>query len=907
MPDTRNNLILVKGKDQTASIKGWRFEKKKPVVWIDYGSKEYPYNTSDVRFFKDPVLLDAAGKQVFDHGRLCAGVETVQNFGDYARLIYDSGFSKVVSGRTLEIKGSALCDDKSRDRFEYLKQLANEIGLHTDSGHNILAARYETIDFIREDSMLATFLSGKIEERGDPERKTALYPFGFNLSQKQAVDRALNHKLSVIAGPPGTGKTQTILNIIANAVVRGESVAVVSGNNAATANILEKLEKHGLAFIAAYLGNSSNKEAFVNSQTGKIPDLTEWELSGEECSEQYRKLESDGIELDRMLAKKNALACMQSDLDALQKEYRNYAEMDSEEGAAAGRSVFRRSVSADKILEFLAEYEMRDDAAGKLNFFQKLSLVLRYRLCGLKALNAPTDRILSAGRHEYYHRKLDALESSIRSLSSQLKAFDFDRKMQAYTAGSLRFFKAYLARRYHGSGNRKIYALEDLWKHSADFVRDYPVVLSTTYSIRSSLSSGFFYDYVIVDEASQVDLLTGALAFSCARKAVVVGDLKQLPNVVSPEQREKAERLFARYRIPSAYNYCDHSLLSFVTEQFGQVPETLLREHYRCHPEIIGFCNQRFYNDELILMRRPSGGRQALLVYRTVKGNHARGHLNQRQIDVIREEVIPEQGLDLTDGSVGIVTPYRAQADALQAAFSGTNVQADTADKFQGQERSVMIFSTVDNEIGEFASDPNRLNVAVSRAIDQFIVVTDGNENDNDSPIHDLIAYIQYQNHSMLNSRVRSVFDCLYKDQAAAREKVLRKYGRVSDVDSESLMYRVIMDVLDGRQRSEYGIVMHVPLRMIVNDGSNLTERELQFAHHRRTHVDFLIFSKLTHTPILVVEVDGFAYHAASAAQQERDSLKDSVLAKCGIPIVRFSTVGSGEKEKLQKALSQLQ
>ena len=68
---------------------------------------------------------------------------------------------------------------------------------------------------------------------------------------------------------------------------------------------------------------------------------------------------------------------------------------------------------------------------------------------------------------------------------------------------------------------------------------------------------------------------------------------------------------------------------------------TLLREHYRCHPKIIEFCNQQFYDGELISMTTDSGEDNVLQVVRTVKGNHARGHFNQREIDVIIEEVLP--------------------------------------------------------------------------------------------------------------------------------------------------------------------------------------------------------------------------------------------------------------------------
>ena len=274
-------------------------------------------------------------------------------------------------------------------------------------------------------------------------------------------------------------------------------------------------------------------------------------------------------------------------------------------------------------------------------------------------------------------------------------------------------------------------------------------------------------------------------------------------------------------------------------------------------------------------------------------------------IDVITEEVFPQQGLNREDGSVGIVTPYRNQAEKLQEVFRNTAVKADTADKFQGQERSVIIFSTVDNEISAFASDPNRLNVAVSRAADQFIVVTDGNDNDTASPIHDLIGYIQYNNHETVNSEIRSVFDYLYKNCATARRETLRKYGRISEIDSENLMYRVIRDVLCRSEFEKYDVVPHIPLRMILSDFSKLNARELMFAANHLTHVDFLIFSKLTHQPVLAVEVDGFAYHG-SEKQKERDMIKNNILERYGIPLIRFSTIGSGEKDKLIEELNRL-
>ena len=75
---------------------------------------------------------------------------------------------------------------------------------------------------------------------------TLIFPFGCNASQQKAVQAAFENQISVVQGPPGTGKTQTILNIIANILVRGKTVQVVSNNNSAIVNVLEKLSKKNL-------------------------------------------------------------------------------------------------------------------------------------------------------------------------------------------------------------------------------------------------------------------------------------------------------------------------------------------------------------------------------------------------------------------------------------------------------------------------------------------------------------------------------------------------------------------------------------------------------------------------------------------------------------------------------------
>ena len=138
-----------------------------------------------------------------------------------------------------------------------------------------------------------------------------------------------------------------------------------------------------------------------------------------------------------------------------------------------------------------------------------------------------------------------------------------------------------------------------------------------------------------MDEASQVDIKTGALALSCAMNAVIVGDSKQLPNVVSQADALAYGAVRANYAVGDCYDAVKCSFLQSCIEVFREAPMTLLREHYRCHPKIIGFCNQRFYDGALLAMTTDEGESKVLQVVRTVEGNHARGHFNQREIDVL--------------------------------------------------------------------------------------------------------------------------------------------------------------------------------------------------------------------------------------------------------------------------------
>ncbi|WML33425.1 AAA domain-containing protein [Clostridium sp. OS1-26] len=176
-------------------------------------------------------------------------------------------------------KKNALENSTSKNCFTYLKELASNIDFENDN--DFINKQFEAMTTISPTSVLANYLNPKTIRHFKNNRQI-IFPFGFNISQKEAAEKALNNQISIIEGPPGTGKTQTILNIIANAIIDNKTVAVVSNNNSATLNVFEKLKKYNVDFIAAYLGNKDNRKDFFQSQNNQYPNMGSYRLDSEE-------------------------------------------------------------------------------------------------------------------------------------------------------------------------------------------------------------------------------------------------------------------------------------------------------------------------------------------------------------------------------------------------------------------------------------------------------------------------------------------------------------------------------------------------------------------------------------------------------------------------------------------------
>ena len=751
--DSEKYMLLINGQDKTDSIASFRFQDGMCEVIYASSPKPYRYHAEKVQLLKVENRIDPSQFIITVDGTPLSQVDEILDFGPFYRFLRTGKKVLTYPKGQVELRKNCLTNQKQAGVFEYFKETAAAVSLVAEGSLNILSAQYERTKSVSDTAVLSCYLdlSKKPAARALPE--AVIFPVGLNQSQKTAVENALSSQVSIIQGPPGTGKTQTILNIIANAVRNGQTVAVVSNNNSATLNVAEKLEKKGLSFLTAFLGSRANKEHFLETQTGQYPDMSAWVLEAEEKSQLDQEVTVLSKELSEILDAKNRIAAIEQELLQLTPEQHYFGEYYSTYAQAPKDEV--KGLSSQKILSLWLEYEQHARQESKLGLLQKISILFRFNRSALKVFLQTPELVIPYLQQQFYVVRRQELTEDRVQLEKKLEQYAFDEKMAELTEKSLRLFRAELSQRFHWQEPRQRFEMRDFRSNSNKFNQEYPVILSTTYSIKGTLSFEHTYDYLIIDEASQVDLATGVLAFASAKNIVIVGDLQQLPNVLDSQNIQKSEEIWERYSLPETYHFSAHSLLSSAIAAWPEAPTVLLREHYRCHPKIINFCNQKFYGGKLIVMTEDHEEPDVLTMYRTVPGNHARGHLNQRQIDVIRQEVLPSlerQGY----GSIGIITPYRYQVAAIQTQL-GKGLEVATVHKFQGREKDAIVLTSVDNVITDFVDDPRMLNVAVSRAVKSLTVITSQDPQNDRTNYGDLARYIEYNNCAVIESAVYSV------------------------------------------------------------------------------------------------------------------------------------------------------
>lgn len=844
------------------------------------------------------------------------------------------GKSRLYRPDDLTLLVSSAFTGSGADVFKYWKETA--LMLAADDPTRPV---FESIKYVHPGSALFAYMEG-VNFQTSETRSPVILPFQSNEDQKIAVERALSHRVSVIDGPPGTGKTETILNIIANILMNpGATVGVLSFGNAAVENVKDKLDEAGYGFVAARVGNGECVTSFIAEQEARARGIARWlnyaSVNG--------SVQSSGIQ------EMSYLKHMEEQLLGVWKSSRELARVRSkiEEYSLEAAHLERRAESSilpdlselpllrkssRRILDYLAETTVCPDLPeGIKGVIPRVRRYFKYgRTKGVDASDA--DTILGLER-AFYAKRIEELKQEERRWRSEVGNRDSEEVRVQYQKASRSLLDLVLRQRYLNSVRPRFDKKENaIQKRTSEFLSEYPVVLTTCHSIRRNLSERHLLDWVIIDEATQVNLHAAVLAMSKARNVVVVGDLKQLGPII--DQRLKDAAIPPPHPV---YDVTEHSILSSVTELYGQIlPRTMLREHYRCAPEIIEFCNKMFYNGELIAMKAKSSDDKwpTLMVRKTPPGNHMRtlhraldkGTYSQREIDTVEElmggvvEGVDFRGLlggeeSGSDYMLGIATPYRLQADRVGEAIYSTDdlletsVKSETIHKFQGRGAKAMILSTVVDEsrVGHmklrFVDDQRMVNVAVSRAKEKFILVTNHDEVPRSKIIKALIDYVRFQNPSQVTeSGVLSVFDLLYKEYSERLNEFASRVRGDSRYKSENIVWTLLNDILAEPAYGLLEVVSQVRLRDLLPNFDRLNERQKQFARSVSA-IDFAVYHKVSRRMLLAVEVNGTRFHEDSPEQQVRDELKAQIIGIYGADVLVLRTNDSNIESKVRDRL----
>jgi very-short-patch-repair endonuclease len=604
-----------------------------------------------------------------------------------------------------------------------------------------------------------------------------ILPFPSNEFQIGALQRALSNNLTVVTGPPGTGKSQLIANLLVDILLRKESCLLVSHTNEAVNIVDTKLNGD----FPNILTRTGSKE-FRQELKGRFNELLA--KASKPHGPEYRKTVKEVWLL---------LQRLRSQLLERDKLERVFAEQLGSyetlvERRKQTRTWWHRILLAFQIANARLRVNLRRNVLERLSTTSVLE----------QSIRDAEDRYFAACRAYVQSTYVNSIVGDATGVGA----------VNAYL-GSI------TTKKYNDRLNATLFARAAL---------SLRIWCSTLKSVRASFPlEPCLFDYVIFDEASQVDLPSAAPALYRARKAIIVGDSMQLNHIAGITQgidRQLAitcglideEELY-----PTRIRYTDVSLYSSAERSLVQRP-ILLANHYRSDDEIISLCNQIFYSGQLRVRTRlnthrlPPGfkaGVQWIDVAGEVVRHPSGSRVNELEIravcNVLERVMLEVKETRLT---IGVVTPYSRQQAALEAAITSRispqaikkhDVKILTAHKFQGSEKDIMIFSAVLAAQGNANSDrwyninPQLLNVALSRARLCLYIVGDRSFCASRPGILGKVA----STYRMLHAEKRVVEESLRANFDTVPERIL--FEALSDKDPGARGYTLVPKKVIGR------------------------------------------------------------------------------------------------------------
>lgn len=565
-------------------------------------------------------------------------------------------------------------------------------------------------------------------------------PLPTNAQQRAAIGRSRTGGVSVVSGPPGTGKTHLVAAAAVDAIANGESVLIATQSNHAAESVCELFDRHP---TPAYLrfGRAEHRQRVAEQlAAGTTRAPTDFEMRDAERDEAASRARRDRVlevihtalgreeALAEGLRHRESLAMLCADAPGVLDESVDLvraAEM--VDRCRNGRGLFAafRARRTERVLRRAVDARPGASLDGVA------------RAVEVAAAEREVEQVLATGgvHLDAFWADLDDAEQAWRDDLATLvdvrrrHAGRFSRRRARGSVGAL-------ANVLRTGVTRRTGLLAEI--ESDDFLDLLPLWVGTLSEVEHTLPAiPALFDLLILDEASQIDQLQAAGVLCRAGRVMVVGDPRQLRHV----------SFLADDRMTTALEVCEihdstlRRLLDLRRNSIFDVaaaaaPVTWLDEHFRSVPHLIDFSAQHFYDGELRLMTQHPKieGEDSIEMVR-VDGERTDG-VNVAEVETLKT-LIADLAYRPGTGSIGVVTPFRAQADAITEMmlerFSLSQIRdfglrAGTVHGFQGSERDTVIISLGlgADDLGRslrFVEDHNLFNVMVTRARRRIVVL----------------------------------------------------------------------------------------------------------------------------------------------------------------------------------------
>lgn len=665
----------------------------------------------------------------------------------------------------------------------------------------------------------------------DNEIKTGFFPIvplEISDAQEKVIEGIEKNTIVSVFGPPGSGKSQTIVNLISHLIANEKTVLIASRMDKAVDVVCERLNELEAPFLALRAGRLNYQKKLSQDLENLISNKVDLDFNCED----YILTQND--DMKKLLDLISELENKCEDIINLEHDWHNiYCQFNELNNIIQNNyNLIKLNLTTNEIVaveKLINEIEISFESKNIFkSFLSKLKLNKLKKELGLKKIDFSVielEKIKEELKLSKLNAKLKDIETSIYKLGNihvLTNEIKNNRKKINVLAKNIIKNKRRNALKSLLADNNKIRRLKVHSKaiiqrkknlqsrllEEEDFkplLEAFPCWGITTYQVSNSipLKPGLF-DVVIIDEASQCDIASCIPLLYRAKKAVIVGDDKQLPHL-SFLEKTKEQSYLAKYEIPDKYQlmwqFRTNSM--FDLANYYSNMQVLLDEHFRSMPPIINFSNKEFYNNNIKVMKEDNPNENPLELNIIENGKIDYGITrNEIEIEALIKrlyEIIIDDEKNEKPKTIGIISPFRAQVDAIRKSLSMvlTNdiierhkIEVGTAHTFQGDERDIIIISWALAHNSYFQSltflqKPNLFNVAITRARKKVIsFISKDPKTLTNGLLKDYLEYIQNYNSSN-NKGILNIPNNIYKnnfEKEIANKLIEAGYDVVSNV-----------------------------------------------------------------------------------------------------------------------------